>query len=355
MADCKGVWNQRTADRAASFFTTSITAATPTPAITTATPPTATTISTAIATAASHGHAERVCDEFLQELEREEFLEERRKKKSKRKKKKNIYKPEEDEAEGTRQSGDAMEDFGKNLATLTQPSPSLVVQSQSAPPISLSSTLSSSTQSSSLSSSSSSSTPSSSALLPSSSSSSPPPSAEPSSEVAPSLLPPSRVLMSIIPHRESRVTEVNDQEGGILRAEQEGENMLEIMQILEESHGEIRQLSVALERARQKLAIAEEENKRTSATVATLQRTLEFRSAEFAAALATASRTMEEHFAAMNDAELAIADRLMREEQMRRQRAAIEEEMRAKAAEVEAVRVQEVRELRERDEAMQVV
>jgi hypothetical protein len=131
--------------------------------------------------------------------------------------------------------------------------------------------------------------------------------------------------------------------------------MLETKQMLEKSHGEVRQLSVLLKRARQKLAIAEEESERANATVATLQRTLEFRSAELATALATASRPMEEHLAAMNDAELASADRLMREEQIRRQRAAIEEEMRAKAAEVEAVRVQEVRELRERDEAMQVL
>jgi hypothetical protein len=103
---------------------------------------------------------------------------------------------------------------------------------------------------------------------------------------------------------------------------------------------------VVLVIARQKLAIAEEENERASATIAKLQRTLEFRITELAAALATASRPMEEHFAAMNGAaESASADRLMREEQMRRQRAAIEEEMHDKTAEVEAACVQEVRNL----------
>jgi hypothetical protein len=125
--------------------------------------------------------------------------------------------------------------------------------------------------------------------------------------------------------------------------------------MLEESHGKIRQLSVVLERARQKLAIAEEEKERTSATNAILLCTLGCRSAELAAAVAMASRPMEEHFAAMNDADLASLDRLMQEEQMRRQRAAIGEEMRAEATEVEAVRVQEMRGLQERDEAIQVL
>jgi hypothetical protein len=78
MGDCKGVWSQRTADRAANIFATSITAAAATPVMTTATITTATTSSTTIATAASHAHAERVCEELLQELDQEEFLEERR-------------------------------------------------------------------------------------------------------------------------------------------------------------------------------------------------------------------------------------------------------------------------------------
>jgi hypothetical protein len=137
MADCKGVWNQQNAARAALILKTRISTAVTAPTTTTATITTAATIATTMATAASHEHAERVCDEFLQELEGEKLLEERRKKKGKRKKTK-THQPEKEEAiarpgaeEGLQQSGDAMEEIARNLAILAQ--------SQSAAPSSLSS------------------------------------------------------------------------------------------------------------------------------------------------------------------------------------------------------------------------
>jgi hypothetical protein len=73
MADCKGVWNQQNAAREALILKTSISTAATAPAMMTATITPATTIATIMATAASHAHAEWVCDEFLRELEREEF------------------------------------------------------------------------------------------------------------------------------------------------------------------------------------------------------------------------------------------------------------------------------------------